>query len=130
MHHRYEQRVRFDGIKNICRIHHAEAINRDDSNLRTKRFQKTQGFHDGRMFHGGGDKMPPGSIREEDALESVVVGLGATARKDDLIVRAAEQVRYLGPCVIYGLTRGYSRPVGTGRVAICLLQVGDNGVAH
>jgi hypothetical protein len=96
MHDANKDRVRRDRFAEIVGVNPACAINRQVGHPRTETFEKPARFDDRRMLDlGRDDVVTLFAKREEHALESKVVCLAATARKNDLVVLAVKQRRRL-----------------------------------
>ena len=123
MHDADEDRARRDRPAEIIGVNPAGAIDGQVGHPRAKAFEKPARFDDRRMLDPGSDDVVTlFAKREEHSLESKVVCLTAAARKNDLVVLAAQQRRHLAARRLKSRLRRGRRPMTARRVAVMILK--------
>src|SRR5207244_13624048 len=64
------------------------------------------------------------------ALEGVVAGLGAAAGENDVIRLGAQQLRYLGSCLVHGFMSRFAERMAARGIAGVVSQIGKHRLNH
>src|SRR5207244_12522544 len=64
------------------------------------------------------------------ALKGVVAGLGAAAGENDFIRLGAQQLRYLGSCLVHGFMSRFAERMAARGIAEVVSQIGKHRLNH
>ena len=119
--------MRGDGLGHSLGGHQAVAIHREVSNPAALAFQPTADFRYRRMFDDRGDDVIAlAAVGGGYAFDSVVVGLGAAAGKNQGVRRAAQEGGGLLPGLVNGGPGGQAEGVAAGGIAKVVVEVGQH----
>ena len=119
--------MRGDGLGYSLGGYQAVAVHRQVSYPAALAFQPTADFRYRRMFDGRGDDVvAPVAVGGGYAFDSVVVGLGAAAGKNQGVGRAAQEGGRLFPGLVHGGPGGQAERVAAGGIAKVVVEVGQH----
>ena len=131
VHYGHQNRLGRDGLLHLLGRYHAHTVDGKVSHRPSLAFQVAADLLHGRVLDGRSDdvvaRVP---VRPRHAPDRVVVGLGAVAGEDDLVVVAAKHPSKLPPCQLDAFPRRPAEGVAAGGVTEVAVDVGRHGLCH